>query len=476
MKILDKSVQEMEALLRTRKICVRDILQEVEQNIASNEQELHAYLHIDMEAAYGQAKRIQEQLDKQEEVGSLAGIPVAVKDNILVQGMPMTCGSKILDDFMSTYNATVIEQLQKAGAIIIGKTNMDEFAMGSTTETSAYGVTKNPRNVAHVPGGSSGGSAAAVASGECVLALGSDTGGSIRMPAAYCGITGLKPSYGSVSRYGLTAYASSMDQIGPMGRSIEDCAVMLDVISGHDAKDSTSMSAELCKLQGKNDSIHIAIPREYMEAEGLSSDTRQAVEDTARLFAEAGYRIDIVDIKYGEYVIPTYYTIACAEAASNLARYDGVKYGYRTKNYVNLREMYNHTREEGLGYEVKKRIMLGNYTLSEGYYEDYYLQAAKVRRLIQEEYKRIFRAYDLILGPTTPTTAPKLGAYSQDDMSRYLCDLYGVTANLTGMPALSMPMGVDTNGLPIGIQLMADRYQDKKMLHVAMRLENMLIG
>ena len=406
--------------------------------------------------------------------GPLAGVPVAVKDNMCTEGLLTTCSSKILENFVPAFSAEAVLQLERAGAVVIGKTNMDEFAMGSTTETSAYGVTRNPRNPEHVPGGSSGGSAAAVAAEECFFALGSDTGGSIRQPASYCGVVGMKPTYGTVSRYGLVAYGSSLDQIGPLTKTVEDCAAVLETIASHDKKDSTSVeradtdftSALVKDVKG----MRIGIPRDYL-GEGLDSEVRDAVLAAAELLQANGAVVEELDLSLVEYAIPTYYTIAAAEASSNLERFDGIKYGYRAKDAAGLHQMYKKTRSQGFGPEVKRRIMLGSFVLSSGYYDAYYLKALRVKAMIKKTFDDAFAKYDCILGPVAPTTAPELGRSLADPIKMYLGDIYTISVNLAGLPGISVPCGADSRGLPIGLQLIGDCFNEKKLIQTAYTYE-----
>jgi aspartyl-tRNA(Asn)/glutamyl-tRNA(Gln) amidotransferase subunit A len=379
-----------------------------------------------------------------------------------------------LSDFVPGYSAEAVTKLKEAGAVILGKTNMDEFAMGSTTETSAWGATKNPWNLAHVPGGSSGGSCAAVAAEECSFALGSDTGGSIRQPSSFCGVTGIKPTYGTVSRYGLIAYGSSLDQIGPVAKNVSDCAAILEIITGRDAKDSTSVSREdtdfTAALTDDVKGMRIGIPRDYF-GDGLNTEVKEAVLGAARELEKKGAVLEEFDLGLVDYAIPAYYVIACAEASSNLARFDGVKYGYRTKDYEGLHEMYKKSRSEGFGPEVKRRIMLGSFVLSSGYYDAYYLKALRVKALIKRAFDEAFSRYDVILGPAAPTTAPKIGASLADPIQMYLGDIYTISVNLAGLPGISLPCGLDKNGLPIGLQLIGDCFQEKKIIRAAYAYE-----
>ena len=446
--------------------------------IEKEDKKYNCYVTVDRDGALAQAAAVQEKIEAGELTGPLAGVPVAVKDNICTEGLRTTCSSKILHNFVPTYTAEAVKNLQKAGAVILGKTNMDEFAMGSTTETSAYGPTKNPRNPEHVPGGSSGGSAAAVAAGECIYAIGSDTGGSIRQPASYCGVVGMKPTYGTVSRYGLIAYGSSLDQIGPLTRNVTDCAAVLEALASHDTKDSTSVSRDdtdfTAALTEDVKGMRIGIPNDYL-GEGLDDEVRTVVLQAAEVLADRGAVVERFDLSLVEYAIPAYYTIAAAEASSNLERFDGIKYGYRTEEYAGLHNMYKKSRSEGFGEEVKRRIMLGSFVLSFGYYDAYYLKALKVKALIKKAFDEAFAKYDLILGPVAPTTAPKLGESLADPIQMYLGDIYTIAVNLAGLPGISVPCGQDSNGLPIGLQLIGDCFQEKKLIRAAYTYEQWLL-
>lgn len=460
--------------IKEKELSVREALEASFAQIDQTESQYHAYVTIDREGAYRQADAVQEKIDKGELTGSLAGVPVAIKDNMCTKGLLTTCSSKILENYIPTYTATAIENLINAGCVVIGKTNMDEFAMGSTTETSYFGVTKNPHNPEHVPGGSSGGSAAAVASNECYFALGSDTGGSIRQPSAFCGITGMKPTYGTVSRYGLIAYGSSLDQIGPMTKNVTDCAAVLDTIASYDKKDSTSIkrddydfsSALISDVKG----LRIGLPKDYF-GEGLDGEVKAAIFKAAKTLEGMGAIVEEFDLGLVKYAIPAYYVIASAEASSNLERFDGVKYGYRTKEYDGLHNMYKKTRSEGFGPEVKRRIMLGSFVLSSGYYDAYYLKALKTKALIKKEFDKAFEKYDIILAPAAPTTAPLLGSSLRDPMKMYLSDIYTISANLAGIPGLSIPCGKDKNGLPIGMQLLGGCFKEKTLLRAGFAYE-----
>lgn len=453
--------------IKEKEISVREALDAVFAQIDQTEDRYHAYVTLDKEGAYKQADAVQEKIDKGELTGALAGVPVAIKDNMCTKGLLTTCSSKILENYIPTYTASAVQNLTDAGCVIIGKTNMDEFAMGSTTETSYYGVTRNPHNPDHVPGGSSGGSAAAVALNECFFALGSDTGGSIRQPSAFCGITGMKPTYGTVSRYGLIAYGSSLDQIGPMTKNVTDCAAVLETIASYDKKDSTSMKREkydfTSALVRDVKGLRIGLPKDYF-GEGLDSEVKAAIFKAAETFRRMGAIVEEFDLGLVQYAIPAYYIIASAEASSNLERLDGVKYGYRTKEYSDLHSMYKKTRSEGFGSEVKRRIMLGSFVLSSGYYDAYYLKALKTKALIKQEFDKAFEKYDIILAPAAPTTAPLLGSSLQDPIKMYLSDIYTISANLAGIPGLSIPCGKDKMGLPIGMQLLGGCFQEKTLL------------
>ena len=460
--------------IKEKEISVREALDAVFAQIDQTEDRYHAYVTLDKEGAYKQADAVQEKIDKGELTGALAGVPVAIKDNMCTKGLLTTCSSKILENYVPTYTASAVQNLTDAGCVIIGKTNMDEFAMGSTTETSYYGVTRNPHNPDHVPGGSSGGSAAAVALNECFFALGSDTGGSIRQPSAFCGITGMKPTYGTVSRYGLIAYGSSLDQIGPMTKNVTDCAAVLETIASYDKKDSTSMKREeydfTSALVRDVKGLRIGLPKDYF-GDGLDSEVKAAIFKAAETFKRMGAIVEEFDLGLVQYAIPAYYIIASAEASSNLERFDGVKYGYRTKEYGDLHSMYKKTRSEGFGSEVKRRIMLGSFVLSSGYYDAYYLKALKTKALIKQEFDKAFEKYDIILAPAAPTTAPLLGSSLQDPIKMYLSDLYTISANLAGIPGLSIPCGKDKMGLPIGMQLLGGCFQEKTLLRAGFAYE-----
>ena len=402
------------------------------------------------------------------------GVPMAIKDVLCMKDTLTSCGSKILGNFYPTYTSTAVENLLNAGVVVLGKTNMDEFAMGSTTESSYFGATKNPFDLTRVPGGSSGGSAAAVAANSCAAALGTDTGGSIRQPASFCGITGIKPTYGRVSRYGQIAYGSSLDQIGPMAKDITDCAAILEIISGHDCKDSTSADRNdtdfMSALENNVNGMKIGVPKDYF-LDGIDEDVKTSVLAAAEKFRELGAEVEYFDLGMVKYAIPAYYIIACAEASSNLERFDGVKYGYRTPKFTDLNDMYKKTRSEGFGDEVKRRIMLGSFVLSSGYFDAYYVKALRVKALIKQAFDKAFEKYDIILSPVAPTTALKIGESLSDPIKMYLGDVYTVSINLTGIPAVSLPCGYDKNGLPIGLQLMAQTFNEKAAIKAAYSFE-----
>ncbi len=474
MDILSLTAVELAKAIREGKTTAVEATQAVLDKIEAVEGDFHCYVTVEREKALKQAEEVQKKIEAGELTGPLAGVPFAIKDNMCTEGTLTTCSSKILENFVPAFSAEAVLNLEKAGAVILGKTNMDEFAMGSTTETSYYGVTKNPRNPEHVPGGSSGGSAAAVAAEECFAALGSDTGGSIRQPASYCGVVGMKPTYGTVSRYGLIAYGSSLDQIGPLTKDVTDCAAILEAIASHDPKDSTSMEREdtdfTSALTADVKGMKIGIPRDYF-GEGLDSEVREAVLAAAEVLKSQGAEVEEFDLSLVDYAIPTYYTIAAAEASSNLERFDGVKYGYRAQDAGDLHTMYKRSRSQGFGPEVKRRIMLGSFVLSSGYYDAYYLKALRVKALIKKAFDEAFAKYDVILGPVAPTTAPKLGSSLADPIKMYLGDIYTISINLAGLPGISVPCGTDSKGLPIGMQLIGDCFKEKTLIRAAYTYE-----
>lgn len=474
MELINLTAVELAKEIKAGNTTAVEAVKAVFKQMDLTEEKLNCYVTVDREKALEKAKIIQNNIEEGILMGPLAGVPVAIKDNICVKDMRTTCASKMLEKFVPQYSAEVVELLEKAGAIIIGKTNMDEFAMGSTTETSAFGVTKNPHNTEYVPGGSSGGSAAAVWAGECYFSIGSDTGGSIRQPASYCGVVGMKPTYGTVSRYGLVAYASSLDQIGPLCKDVTDCATIMEIIAKHDIKDSTSIKRDdtdfTAALTYDVKGMRIGIPSTYF-GEGLDSQVKASIMKAVKVLEEKGAIIEEFELDLVDYAIPAYYTIASAEASSNLERFDGVKYGHRATEYKGLHNMYKKSRSEGFGPEVKRRIMLGSFVLSSGYYDAYYLKALKVKALIKKAFDEAFARFDVIIGPVAPTTAPKLNESLSDPMKMYLSDIYTISANLAGLPAISVPCGKDSNGMPIGMQIIGDCFKEKNIIRAAFSYE-----
>ena len=469
------SIRELHNQIIRKERSSVEITQEALDRIQALEPVLHSFLCVTSEYALEQARQVDAKISAGEEVGLLAGIPIAIKDNMCTKGIPTTCASRILENFVPPYESTVTQKLKDAGAVMVGKTNLDEFAMGSSTENSAYQVTANPWDLERVPGGSSGGSAAAVASGECPVALGSDTGGSIRQPASFCGVVGVKPTYGLVSRYGLVAFASSLDQIGPFARNVEDAAILLNAIAGHDPNDSTSLKVEIpdyAKLLQPTlkTKIKIGVIKETF-GEGLDPSVAQAVNKALEQLKNLGAEIQEVSCPRFRYGLPTYYIIAPSEASANLARYDGVKYGLRVPDTDNLLSMYNKTRAAGFGKEVKRRILLGTYTLSAGYYDAYYLKAQKVRTLLKQDFEAAFEKVDVLVCPTAPTTAFKAGEKTEDPLSMYLGDLMTIPVSLTGLPGISVPCGFDEKGLPIGMQLIGKVLREDQLFQVAYAYE-----
>lgn len=474
MDLMSLTAVELGKKIQAKEVTVEEAVKAAIASIKAKEEKINSFVTIDEEGALKKAAEVQAKIDAGELKGALAGVPVAIKDNMCTEGLLTTCSSKILYNFIPTYTSEAVKRLEDAGAIIVGKTNMDEFAMGSTTETSAFGATKNPWNTEHVPGGSSGGSCAAVAAEEVPFALGSDTGGSIRQPSSFCGVTGIKPTYGTVSRYGLIAYGSSLDQIGPIAKDVTDCATILEAIASYDTKDSTSVNRDDLKfteaLVDDVKGMKIGIPKDYL-GDGLDPEVKSAILAAADELKKKGAVVEEFDLGLVEYAIPAYYVIACAEASSNLARFDGVKYGYRTKEYTDLHNMYKKSRSEGFGPEVKRRIMLGSFVLSSGYYDAYYLKALRVKALIKKAFDDAFAKYDVILGPAAPTTAPKLGESLSDPIQMYLGDIYTISVNLAGLPGISLPCGMDKNGLPIGLQLIGDCFKEKNIIRAAYSFE-----
>lgn len=477
MDILNMTALELGKAIKEKKLTAVEAVEAVIANIETKDKDINAYISLNKEQALARAKEVDEKIAKGELTSALAGVPIAVKDNICTKDLKTCCASKILGDFAPVYNATVIEKLEEAGAIVLGKLNMDEFAMGSTSETSYYGSVKNPWDKTKVPGGSSGGSAAAVAAKEAVITLGTDTGGSIRQPASYCGVTGFKPTYGTVSRFGLIAYASSLDQIGPIAKDTADCAAIMDVIAGKDERDGTSLDLEktdyLANLSSDVKGMKIGLPKECFETEGLDHEVAKSVKAVAEKLEEAGAIVEEISLPFLEFVIPTYYIIASAEASSNLSRFDGIRYGFRTENYDGLTDLYNATRSEGFGKEVKKRILLGTFVLSSGYYDAYYRKALKVKAVIKAKFDEIFEKYDLIICPTAPSTAPKLDSSLKDPMKMYLSDIFTVSANIAGLPGLNVPCGFDASGMPIGAQIMGQALSEQKILNAGYAFQSM---
>ncbi|MBM7854275.1 aspartyl-tRNA(Asn)/glutamyl-tRNA(Gln) amidotransferase subunit A [Desulfohalotomaculum tongense] len=467
------TAHELHELMLKKEVSAVEITNAVYSRIDEVEEKVKAYITITKEQALETARRVDEKIAAGEQVSPLAGIPIAIKDNICTNGVKTTCASKILYNFVPPYDATVMNKLNARHAVMVGKTNMDEFAMGSSTENSAFHTTRNPWDTERVPGGSSGGSAAAVAAGECIVALGSDTGGSIRQPAAFCGVVGMKPTYGAVSRYGLVAFASSLDQIGPFTKDVTDCALVLDAICGHDPLDSTSVKYQhpdyTQYLQNDVRGLKIGVPKEYM-AEGLDPKMRRVIEEAIVTFSNLGAVVEETSLPHTEYALAAYYLIAPAEASSNLARYDGVRYGYRNVEADNVLEMFMKSRSEGFGDEVKRRIMLGTYALSAGYYDAYYNKALKVRTLIKQDFDKAFEKYDLLLSPTTPGPAFKVGENTADPVQMYLQDIFTLSVNLAGIPGISIPCGF-VDGLPAGLQLMGKPFSEGTLLRAAYTFE-----
>ena len=473
MNLSELTLHEAGQRLRAREISSRELTEAVFQRISDTEVKLHSYITLCHQTALEQAMKADERINKEDHLHPLLGIPIAVKDNFLTQGIKTTCASRILGEFIPPYDSNTATKIREAGAIITGKTNLDEFAMGSSAENSAFFPTRNPWDTSRVPGGSSGGSAAAVAADQCIAAVGSDTGGSIRQPAAFCGIVGLKPTYGRVSRYGIVAFASSMDQVGPMTKDVRDCALMLAAIAGYDPRDSTSVNQSvptyIDELNADVKGLRLGIPKEYFVS-GMQPEVQQGVRDAVRQLERNGAVLQEISLPHTEYAVAVYYIIATAEASSNLARYDGMRYGYRAPGN-DLTDTYMLSREQGFGPEVKRRIMLGTYVLSAGYYEAYYLKAQKVRALIKKDFDEAFNTCDAIITPTVPTTAFKIGEKTQDPLQMYLSDIYTISVNLAGVPALSLPCGFDSHGLPIGMQIVGKRFDESTVLNIAFAYE-----
>ena len=469
------TVASTRTAIAEKQVTATRLVEDFYRKINVEDRDVHAYLTLSAERALAKAKQIDEIAAKGDPLPALAGVPVAIKDAIVTRGVRSTAGSKILENFIPPYDCTAVARLEAAGAIVLGKTNCDEFAMGSSNENSAYGPVRNPRDKTRVPGGSSGGSAAAVAAGTAVAALGSDTGGSIRQPASFCGVVGLMPTYGRVSRYGLIAFASSLDHIGPLTKTVKDAAILLRVLAGRDPMDSTSAEVPVPDYEAEIGKpvrgMKLGVPAEYF-GEGLDAEVRGAVEAGIKLLADAGTEIVPISLPHTAYAIPTYYVIATAEASANLARYDGVRYGYRSPNARSLSDMYRNTRDQGFGPEVKRRIMLGTYALSSGYYDAYYLKAQRVRTLLARDFQSAFAKVDALVTPTAPTAAFKLGEKSDDPLSMYLADIYTVTADLAGIPGISVPCGQTKSGLPIGLQILGKHFDEGTILRVGHVVEH----
>ncbi len=474
MSLMSLTATELGRKIQAKEVSVKEAVEAALSAIAAKEETIGSFVTIDEKYAKKRAGEVQKQIRDGTLKSPIAGVPVAIKDNLCTKGIRTTCSSRMLEHFIPSYTAEAVANLERAGAVLIGKTNMDEFAMGSTTETSYFGVTRNPWNTDYAPGGSSGGSCAAVAAEECSYALGTDTGGSIRQPSAFCGVTGIKPTYGTVSRYGLIAYGSSLDQIGPIAKDVSDCAAVLEVISSWDRKDATSIKRQdlnfTAALLDDVRGMRIGMPKDYF-GEGLDDEVKKAVLAAAKTLEEKGAVVEEFDLGLVEYAVPAYYVIACAEASSNLARFDGIKYGYRTKEFDGLHQMYQKSRSEGFGQEVKRRILLGSFVLSSGYYDAYYLKALSVKSLIKREFDKAFAKYDVILGPAAPSAAPKIGSSLSNPIRMYLGDVYTVAANLAGLPGIALPCGKNSRNLPIGLQMTGDCFQEKNIIRAAYSFE-----
>jgi aspartyl-tRNA(Asn)/glutamyl-tRNA(Gln) amidotransferase subunit A len=472
-ELYNLTIHELHTRLSTGEVTSQEVTESVLKRVESIDEQVNAYITVTKPLAMAQAKKADEVISRGQ-CTPLTGIPLAIKDILCMKGVTTTCGSKILENFVPPYDATVIKRLREEDAVFIGRTNMDEFAMGSSTETSYFGPTRNPWDASRIPGGSSGGSAAAVAADECIAALGTDTGGSIRQPAACCGLVGLKPTYGRVSRFGLIAFASSLDQAGPMTKDVQDTALLMNVICGYDPLDSTSVKVEVpdyTAVLGKDVAgMSIGIPKEYF-MEGLDGEVAKAVSEAIKVLEGLQMEVKEVSLPHTDYAVAAYYLIAPAEASSNLARYDAVKYGYRTSKDTGLLDMYMHSRSEGFGAEVKRRIMLGTYALSAGYYDAYYKKASQVRTLIRKDFETVFEECDVIVTPTYPTSAFKIGEKVNDPLNMYLSDIFTIPANLAGIPAISLPCGFTGEGLPIGLQLLSNSFQEEKLIQVAAAYE-----
>lgn len=474
MDITELTVHELQEKLKSKELTITEITKAYTDRISEKEKDVQAFVTVLAEEANKQAEEIEEKIKNGEIKGELAGIPIGIKDNMCTKGIKTTCSSRMLENFVAPYDATVIEKINAENMIDLGKLNMDEFAMGGSTEYSYFKKTRNPWNLNKVPGGSSGGSAAAVASNMVPWALGSDTGGSIRQPSSFCGVVGLKPTYGLVSRYGLVAFASSLDQIGPITKDVYDSAMLLSLITGHDEKDTTSEKREEIDYTKclKNDvkGLKIGVPKEFF-GEGINEEVKQSLENAIEKYKELGAEIEEFSLDIAQYALATYYIVACAEASSNLGRFDGIRYGYRTKEFKNLKELYRKSRSEGFGPEVKRRIILGTYVLSSGYYDAYYKKAQQVRTLVMNEFDKAFEKYDVILTPTSPTVAFDIGSKSDNPLEMYLADICTVSVNIAGLPGISIPCGVDKEGMPIGMQLIGNKFCEETILNAAYTLE-----
>ena len=474
MDITSLTVHELQEKLQAKELTSEEIVQAYVDRINDKEKDVKAFVTTLCDEALAKAKEVDEKKKNGEKLSNLAGIPIGIKDNMCTKGVKTTCSSKMLEDFVAPYNATVVEKLNDENLIDLGKLNMDEFAMGASTEYSYFKKTSNPWKLNTVPGGSSGGSAAAVAADLVPWALGSDTGGSIRQPSSFCGVVGLKPTYGLVSRYGLVAFASSLDQIGPITKDVRDAAMLLNIIAGHDERDSTSYDIpkkDYTKAL-KNDvkGLKIGIPKEYF-GEGINEEVKKKLEEAIEIYKKLGAEVEEFSLDIAEYALATYYIIACAEASSNLGRFDGIRYGYRTENFANLKELYRNSRSEGFGPEVKRRIILGTYVLSSGYYDAYYKKAQQVRTLVKKEFDKAFEKYDVLLTPTSPTVAFEMGTRSENPLEMYLADICTVSVNIAGLPGISIPCGVNSDGMPIGMQLIGNKFEEEKILNAAYTFE-----
>ena len=474
MEITKLTVHELQEKLKAKELTITDITKAYVDNIEKHEKDVQAFITPITDEAIKNAENIQAKVESGEIKGSLAGIPIGIKDNICTKGIKTTCASKMLENFVSPYNATIMEKIEAENMINLGKLNMDEFAMGASTEYSYFKKTRNPWNLNTVPGGSSGGSAAAVASNMVPWAIGSDTGGSIRQPSSFCGVVGLKPTYGLVSRYGLVAFASSLDQIGPITKDVTDAAMLLNVISGHDEKDTTSVNKEKVDytkaLKGDVKGLKIGLPKEYF-GEGINPEVKEKLNEAIETYKKLGATVEECSLNIADYALATYYIIACAEASSNLGRFDGIRYGYRTQNYESLKDIYRNSRSEGFGPEVKRRIILGTYVLSSGYYDAYYKKAQQVRTLVKKEFDKAFEKYDILLTPTSPTVAFEIGTRSNNPLEMYLADICTVSVNIAGLPGISVPCGVDSKGMPIGMQLIGNKFAEETILNAAYTYE-----